>query len=276
MADLHWQDLIALLAVMAGTGIFAGIIAGLLGVGGGIVTVPVLFFLLGVLDVAPEVRMHIAVGTSLAIIVPTSLRSAWEHYRRDAVDTSILRAIAPGLLVGVFLGVLASTVVSGRVLTGVFGVMAMLIAARMFFTGRPPALTRKAPGEPVPTLIGVFVGSVSTMMGVGGGALTVPILEALRYEVHRAVGTAAAVGTLISVPAFLGFVWAGISIADRPPLSLGYVSLPGVLLIAPLSVALAPLGVRLSHALNAQRLKQTFAIFLFLTAITMLVTTFTR
>jgi uncharacterized membrane protein YfcA len=273
MTDLPWQDLFALLAVMTGTGIFAGIVAGLLGVGGGIVTVPLLFFLLGTLDVAPEVRMHVAVGTSLAIIVPTSLRSAWEHYRRNAVDMGFLRTITPGLLVGVILGVLASTIVSGRVLTGVFGVMAILIAARLFFHRRSPALTRKAPGEPAPTLIGMFVGSVSTMMGVGGGALTVPILEALRYEMHRAVGTAAAVGTIISVPAFLGFIWAGMGIADRPPLSLGYVNLPGLLLIAPLSVALAPLGVRLSHALNAQRLKQTFAVFLFLTAITMLTTT---
>lgn len=265
---------ILILAIGLGlTGVIAGLIAGMLGVGGGIVIVPVLFWLFGPLGVDEAVRMHVAVATSLAIIVPTSLRSAWAHYGHDGVDTALLRSLMPGLLVGVLIGVALGSMVSGRFLTGLFGGIAILVAANMLRGGKPPALTRAPPGGLAPAAIGGFVGSVSTLMGIGGGTLTVPILHALRYPILRAVGTAAAVGTVISIPGALGFIWAGSGVADRPPFSLGYVNLLGLALIAPLSVALAPVGVRMAVALDTRRLKNAFAVFLLITASGMLYNT---
>ena len=270
---MPWNEVLVLAVGLGLTGVIAGLIAGMLGVGGGIVIVPVLYWLFGPLGVDEAVRMHVAVGTSLAIIVPTSLRSAWAHHGHKGVDTELLRTLLPGLLTGVLIGVALGAVASGRVLTGLFGGVAILVAANMLRGGQPPALTRKPPGGMAPTAIGGFVGTVSTLMGIGGGTHTVPILSALRYPIHRAVGTAAAVGTVISVPGALGFVWAGAGVGDRPPFSLGYVNLLGVALIAPLSVALAPAGVRMAIALNTRRLKQAFAVFLLLTASGMLYNT---
>lgn len=255
------------------TGIIAGLIAGMLGVGGGIVVVPVLYWVFGPLGVDEAVRMHVAVATSLAIIVPTSLRSAWAHYGHNGVDTALLRSLMPGLLAGVLIGIALGAVVSGRFLTGLFGGIAILVAANMLRGGQPPALTRAQPGGSATTAMGGFVGSVSTLMGIGGGTLTVPILNALRYPIHRAVGTAAAVGAVISIPGTLGFIWAGSGIPNRPPFSLGYVNLLGLALIAPLSVALAPAGVRMAVALDTPRLKQAFAVFLLITAFGMVYNT---
>lgn len=271
---MPWSEVLVLAVGLGLTGVIAGLIAGMLGVGGGIVIVPVLYWVFGPLGVDEAVRMHVAVGTSLAIIVPTSLRSTWAHYGHNGVDTELLRSLLPGLLAGVLIGIALGAVASGRFLTGLFGGVAILVAANMLRGGQPPALTRKPPGGMAAAAIGGFVGTVSTLMGIGGGTLTVPILNALRYPIHRAVGTAAAVGTIISIPGALGFGWAGSGVADRPPFSLGYVNVLGLALIAPLSVALAPAGVRMAIALNTRRLKQAFAFFLLLTASGMLYNTF--
>ena len=257
---------------LAGTGVVAGILAGLLGVGGGIVIVPVLFYVFMLLEIDPAVRMHLAVGTSRAVIVPTSLRSARAHYMRDTVDGELLRSLLPGLVVGVFAGILLSAVVSGAVLTAVFGSVAMLVALNMARAGAIPKLAAHRPGAVAAHGIGGFVGMVSTLMGIGGGTLSVPLLDALRYPIHRSVGTAAAIGTVISIPGALGFIWSGWGNPDLPPFSLGYVSLLGFALIAPLAVLCAPWGVRLGHSLDTRKLKLAFAAFLMVTAINMLYT----
>ncbi len=270
-----WGELLALAIALLATGVVAGVLAGLLGVGGGIVIVPVLFHVFTLVDIDPSVRMHLAVGTSLAIIVPTSLRSAWSHYQHGTVDTPMLRKLLPSLFIGVLLGITLSALVSGRVLTGVFGVIAILVSLNMFRGGKPPKLTNEPPGGAAPHAIGGFIGTASTMMGIGGGTLSVPILDALRFPIHRSVGTAASIGTVISVPGCIGFIWAGWGVEATPPFSLGYVSLLGFALIAPLTVLCAPLGVKLAVSMNTARLKRAFAVFLFLTALSMLYTTIT-
>ncbi|RLK50880.1 putative membrane protein YfcA [Alkalispirillum mobile] len=271
---MNGLELVLLVVGLLGTGVLAGIMAGLLGVGGGIVIVPVLFYVFTLLEVDPAVQMHLAVGTSLAVVVPTSLRSAINHHRNGTVDVPLLRTLWPALLIGVLLGVALSAWVSGAVLTGVFGFVALLVALNMARAAPPPHLAERTPGIWGQRAIGGFVGTVSTMMGIGGGTLSVPIFQALRFPMHRSVGTAAAIGCIISIPGVIGFLWAGLGVPDRPPFSIGYVSLLGFLLIAPATVFFAPYGVKLAMRLNTVQLRRAFALFLFITAVLMLHRTF--
>lgn len=270
MGEMALAEMIGLLIGLLVTGVFAGVLAGLLGVGGGIVVVPVLFHVFALLDIDPAVRMHLAVGTSLAIIVPTSLRSARSHYQAGTVDTGLLRDLGVSVIAGVGIGVLLSAVVSGRVLTLVFGLVAILVAANMARTQGLPRVTGTPPRGVARHGIGAFIGSVSTMMGIGGGTLSVPILDALGYPIRRSIGTAAAIGTIISVPGVIGFIWSGWGVAGLPPFSVGYVSIVGLVIIAPLTVACAPFGVRLAMRMDTTHLKRAFALFLFITAVSML------
>jgi len=266
--SLAW--LTALLAALLVTGTVAGILAGLLGVGGGIVIVPVLFHMFTLLGIAPEVKMHLAVGTSLATIIPTSIISARAHAARGSCDGALLRALGPGLLVGVLIGSLLSGILRGPILTAVFAIVALFVAAHMAFAKQGLTLAERLPGSPFRELLGTAIGGFSTLMGIGGGTLSVPILTALNYPMHRAVGTAAAIGTLISIPGALAFILAGLGVPGRPPGSIGYVNLLGVALIVPMTMFTAPYGARLAHATNARRLKQVFAAFLLLTSLRML------
>lgn len=265
--DLVW--LTGLLVALLVTGVVAGILAGLLGVGGGIVIVPVLFHMFTLLGIDPEVKMHLAVGTSLATIVPTSIMSARAHARRGSLDRALLRALGPALLVGVLIGSLLSGVLHGVVLTAIFASVALLVAAHMAFARQGFVLADGLPRTPWRQLLGAVIGGLSTLMGIGGGTLSVPILSALNFPIHRAVGTAAAIGVLISIPGAIALVVAGLGEPDRPPGSIGYVNLFGVALIIPMTMLTAPWGARIAHALNARRLKQLFALFLFLTALRM-------
>ena len=206
MGDITLVEMGGLVLGLLLTGVLAGVLAGLLGVGGGIVVVPVLFYVFALLAIDPAVRMHLAVGTSLAIIVPTSLRSARSHYHAGTVDTGLLRDLGLSLLAGVLLSVALSAMVSGRLLTAVFGIMAVLVAINMARTSGPPRITGTPPRGALRHGIGAFIGSVSTMMGIGGGTLSVPTLDALGYPIRRSIGTAAAIGTIISVPGAVGFI----------------------------------------------------------------------
>lgn len=256
---------------MAATGALAGIIAGLLGVGGGIVIVPALFHFMTALEVDAAVRMHVAVGTSLAIIVPTSLRSARAHFRREAVDTRLLRAWAPWLAAGVLLGSVLAGYVSGGLLSVVFAAVALLVACDMTLRSDGRALCAGSlPTGPGRVGLAGSVGTISTMMGIGGGTLCVPILSAFGYPVRRAVGTSAAIGVIIAVPGTVGFLVSGLGAPARPPLSLGYVNLLGLALVFPVSVLLAPLGARLAHTIPPRALRYAFAAFLAVTSLRML------
>jgi uncharacterized membrane protein YfcA len=266
-------ELSALLPLIGATfaaGLVAGTLAGLLGVGGGIVVVPALVQAFTLLDVDPAVRMHLAVGTSLATIVPTGLRSALAHDRRGAVDRRLLRAWGPWILLGVLAGSALSGAVAGGVLSAVFAATALIVALYMATAGDRLRLGQYPPGTPWRQPIAGGVGTVSAMMGIGGGTLCVPLFTLFGVEIRRAVGTAAAIGLIIAVPGSLGFAAAGWSAPGLPPLSLGYVSLPAFAVIVPATVLAAPLGARLAHSIPRRTLRLAFAAFLLVTALRML------
>ncbi|MFW5833686.1 MAG: sulfite exporter TauE/SafE family protein [Pseudomonadota bacterium] len=252
----------ALLLVLAGT--VAGVVAGLLGIGGGIVTVPALFYVFGTLGVADEARMHLAVGTSLALIVPTALSSARAHHARGAVDFSILRRWAPPMLLGVVLGTLLASQVDGRVLSLTFAGVAMLVAATMLF-GRPQGQER-TPSKWLDGLAAAAIGAVSVMVGVGGGAIVVMTLSLLGYAIHRAIGTAAALGLVVAVPGAIGFALTGLEAPGRTAYCLGYLHLPAIAFMLPAVLLAAPLGVRLAHRLKPRPLRIAFALFMLMVA----------
>lgn len=257
----------AALLLVAGAG--AGIIAGLLGVGGGIVVVPVLFHLFTHLGVDESIRMQVAVGTSLATIVATAWSSASAHYKRGTVDQAFLKGYGPMIVLGVLIGSAIASSVKGPVLTSVFAVVALVVALQIAF-GNPNWKL----GEHLPTGlgrlgIGTAIGALSAMMGIGGGSITVPVMTMYGAPVHRAVGTAAATGFIIGVPGTLGFIIGGWNAPNLPPGSFGFVSLVGLALIAPTSMLCAPLGAKLAHRLNTKMLRRVFAVFLGVTSLRM-------
>lgn len=271
LTDVQFLDLLPKVVALLCTGAIAGTLAGLLGVGGGIVIVPVLFYLFGVLDLAPQSAMHVAVGTSLATIIPTSLASMRAHLKRGSVDMDLLKVWAVAAFLGAILGAAISGFVKGAVLTGVFAVVAGLVAINM----ATPNGLRVADALPVNRfksgLLGFVIGTFSVMMGIGGGTLSVPVLSSFNFPIHRAVGTASALGLAIGLPGAIGFMLAGWNVGDLPPFSIGYVNLVGFILIFPMSVLMAPVGARLAHALNRIWLRRAFALFLGVTSVRMFI-----
>ncbi len=262
----------AVVLLLAGVG--AGLIAGLLGVGGGIILVPVLYYLFTAMGIDEAVRMHVAVGTSLTTIIATSIASIRAHHKRGAVDLALLRSWGPGILIGTLIGGLIASAVKGAALTGIFATLATLIGLYMALGQRTMVISNHLPGPLGAYSLGALIGGISTMMGIGGGSLSVPILSLFGYPIHRAIGTAAAIGFIIGVPGTLYFMFSGWNVSGLPPYSLGYVNLLGTALIVPASMLLAPLGARLSHRLNTRKLKTIFGIFLMIMAGQMLVKIF--
>ncbi len=274
--DLTGIDLAALLPValaMLGTGLIAGVMAGMLGIGGGIVIVPVLEYMLGEAGVAAEWRMHVAVATSLATIIPTSLASARAHHTRGAVDWPTVRTWSVPMLAGALGGALLAARSASALLTGIFGTVAVLIALKMLLPLDGLRLTESTPRGPIGAIIAAVIGAVSAMMGIGGGTLSVPAMTLTGLPIHRAVGTAALFGLVISLPGTAGYLLA------QPPVPLpwgtvGLVSVLGVALIVPGTIATAPLGARIAHALSRRALSAAFGLFLFVVAVRMLYRTF--
>lgn len=256
--------------VLGVVGCASGFLAGLLGVGGGIIVVPVLYHVLGVFDVDLALRAHIAVGTSLATIIPTSFQSIRAHRARGAVDGNVLRWWGPFVGIGVLIGVAIAGSVSGAVLTAVFGIVAAVVAAYMLLTREGWHPISGLPSRPGQAALATSIGTISTMMGIGGGTLTVPVLSVFSYPVRRAVGTASVVGLIIAVPGTLGYILNGWGKAGLPPLSLGYVNIAGFLAIVATSMWFAPLGARAAHAIEPKHLRKAFGVFLSITAVKML------
>ena len=260
---------------MLATGVVAGVLAGLFGIGGGIVIVPVLETALGFVGVDPAIRMHIAVGTSLATIVPTSISSARAHHQRNAVDTDIVRRWGVFVLIGSLLGAWVASQVHSDVLAIVFATLALLMAVKKVFFPDSRNLTDGIPSGPlVPGLLTV-IGLFSSMMGIGGGLFTVMTLTLFGVPIHRAVGTAALFGLFIAVPGTLGFMAAGWGDLRIPAGSLGFVSLLGFACIAPVTVLAAPFGARIAHALSAKHLNMAFGAFLVIASVRLFYRAFT-
>ena len=247
---------------MLATGTVAGVLAGLFGIGGGIVIVPVLETTLGFIGVDPAIRMHVAVGTSLATIIPTSISSARAHHMRRSVDVEIVRRWAVFVLLGALLGAWIASKVHSDVLATVFATLALLVALKMLFMPESRNLTEEVPRGPLVPAIPTAIGCFSSMMGIGGGTFSVMTLTLFNEPIHRAVGTAALFGLVISLPGTIGFILTGWQDPRLPPASLGYVNLLGLAAIAPTTVLAAPLGARIAHAFPAKRLSILFGVFL--------------
>ena len=256
---------------LAAAGAAGGLMAGLLGVGGGIVIVPALDFALGLAGIDPAVALHIAVGTSMATIVPTALSSSRSHAKRDAVDFAIVKRWTMPIVVGALAGALIASHLDARVLAAVFGVVALLAGLKMLLPLDNVVLRPSLPTGLLGAALPAFIGAISAMMGIGGGTMSVPTMTLCGEPVHKAVGTAALLGLWIALPATAGYLLAQVpAVATVPPLTIGYVSLPGFALIAPISWLVAPLGARLAHSLDRRKLSGAFGVFLFAVAIRML------
>lgn len=260
-----------MLALLLAIGAFAGIIAGLLGVGGGIILVPAFFYAFSVLGHDSPYLMQICLATSLATIIVTSLRSVSAHHRSGAVDWQVLRRWAPGVALGALAGVLVAAALRTAALQAVFGVLAMIVG--LFFAfGRPDwRLGAQMPGRPLSAALSLAVGCLSVLVGIGGGAFGVPIMTLFGMPIHRAVATASGFGVLIAAPSVLAFM-ALVSIPEpaRPPFTIGAVNLPAFAAIVAMTFLTAPIGARLSHAADPRLLRRIFAVFVLLMALNML------
>ena len=262
------MDSLLLLGVaMLATGCVAGVTAGLFGIGGGIVIVPVLEVALSLLGVDAAIRMHVAVATSLATIIPTSIASARAHHLRQSVDMDIVKRWSLYVLLGALLGAWIAAQVHSRVLAMIFASLALLIALKMILFPESRNLTEDVPRGPLVLTIPAAIGTLSSMMGIGGGTFSVMTLTLFNQPIHRAVGTAALLGLVISLPGTIGFIITGWNDARVPPGNFGYVSLIGFALIAPATVLCAPIGARIAHSFSAKRLSMSFGVFLVIVAV---------
>lgn len=270
MADSTAQLLLFVVALLA-CGVVAGVLAGLLGVGGGIVIVPMLFHVFLAYGIAPATAMPLAVGTSLSTIVLTSVISARHHHRRGTVDWTLARRWLAPVLVGVVLGTALAQVVPGATLKVAFGILATVVAVHMLASaGHALRISAGLPGAMAQRLLGVAVGAVSSLLGIGGGTMMVPLLSAFSYPIHRAVATASVFGFVIAVPATAAYLLAGWGRADLPTGSTGYVNWLAFATLVPATMLFAPLGVRLAYRLQVLQLKRVFALFLLAVGVKMM------
>lgn len=259
-------DIALLAAALACAGAVAGLLAGLFGIGGGAVLVPVFYQAFALIGVDEAVRMHVAVGTSLAIIVPTSLRSFATHRAAGAVDMALLRVYAFAVPAGVIVAAVVFAAISSAGLRLVFMAIALAVGVKMIFGRKDWRVANDLPGVVGRSVTGVLIGFVSTLMGIGGGILNSTFMTLFGRPIHQAVATSAGVGVLISVPGFVGAIWAGWAASGLPTLSTGYVNWLAVALIIPITLFMAPVGARLAHRLDSRRLELGFGLFMLVVA----------
>lgn len=267
MENLPVTELLTLAMFIAGAGAIAGFLAGVFGIGGGAILVPVFFQVFGWAGVDDGVRMHLAVGTSLAIIVPTSLRSFAAHRQRGAVDMQLLRGWVVAVPVGVVLASGVIAFISGEGLRLVFAVIAIGVALRLIFNRESWQLSGDIPQNPVRFVVGSIIGFLSTLMGIGGGVMNNTFMTLYGRSIHQAVATSSGTGVLISIPGMVGAIWAGWGIAGLPYGSLGYVNLIGFALVIPITLLVAPYGAMVAHKLSKRTLEVAFGGFLILVAV---------
>lgn len=263
-------ELIPLLALLLGIGAFAGILAGLLGVGGGIVLVPAFYYTFSHMGFASDELMRICLATSLATIIATSARSVHSHNKKGAVDWTILKTWAPGIAVGAIIGVLVVAQLRSAALQGIFGVIGMFIGLYMAISRSEWRIADQMPSTGTRMILSPTVGFLSVLMGIGGGSFGVPLMTLYGTPIHRAVATAAGFGALIAVPSVIAFLFVPIPEAVRPPLTIGAVNLGAFAIVVCMTMITAPIGARIAHALDPKPLKRVFAIFLLLVAGNML------
>lgn len=266
--DLGW-----LLAGVVGAGLFAGLVGGMFGIGGGVVIVPALIVLFEALGVG-EVKTHVAIGTSLATIIVTSARSLWAHARHGEVDFDVLRSWSPFIVLGAILGSAAARFLPGAALTVVFALGVLGVALRLAVTtvngAAAPPPVRELPTGGLRGALATAIGFVSSLMGIGGGVMGVMALTLYGRNIHNAVATCSGFGIAIGAPGALGFMIAGLGQEGLPPGSIGYVNVLAFAVIAAMTAIVAPFGARLAHMASRTLLSRIFAVYLTATAIKLL------
>lgn len=271
MAGLNITEIVELAALLIAVGALAGFLAGVFGIGGGAILVPVFYECFRIAGVPLEVRMPLCIGTSLAIIIPTSIRSYRAHMARGAVDMEILRKWWLPVLAGVILGSVTARYAPERLFKIVFVMVAWSAAARLLLARDTWKFGDDLPDGPLMKLYGFIVGLLSTLMGIGGGLFSNLLMTFYGRPIHQAVATSSALAVLISIPGAIGYIYAGWPAAARfpdvaalqLPFAVGYVSLIGALLVMPTSLLIAPLGVKAAHAMSKRTLETAFGIYLF-------------
>lgn len=262
--------LLMMMLMLMAIGGFAGVLAGLLGVGGGIVLVPAFFYAFKTLGYDSPQLMQICLATSLATIIVTSVRSVLSHNKKGAVDWDILRTWAPGIAIGAVVGMLTVASLRSSTLQLIFGCLALIVGLYMGLGKAHWRLGQEMPKGLKRIILSPAVGFLSVLMGIGGGSFGVPLMSLHNTPIHRAVATAAGFGVIIAVPSVLGFLMLGIDPAIRPPFTIGAVNLIAFGIVIAMTLITAPLGVKLAHSMDPKPLKRVFAVFLTLVALNML------
>jgi len=250
-------------------GVFAGFVAGLFGVGGGLTIVPLLFMLYSAQNFPVEHSMHLALGTSMATIVLTSISSMRAHHRHGAVRWDIVRSFAPGLVLGTLGGSFFATWIPTRPLAMVFTAIVYYASLQMMLDFKPKP-HRQIPGTPGMVIAGATIGVISSLVAAGGGFLSIPFMVFCNVAIHQAVGTSAALGFPIAVAGTICYIASGLKQTGLPEYSLGYIYLPAFIGVVAVSMTIAPVGARLAHKLPVKQLKRGFGVFLALLATKML------
>lgn len=258
------------LVAMLGAGLFAGFAAGIFGIGGGFIVVPALFVVLPLLGGTHDAIAHVAIGTSAATIIVTSIRSLLSHAKRGAVEFEVLKTWAPWIILGDGVGVLLAGHVDGHILTMIFAVGVFLMSLNFLL----PKVGGKVISDTMPSgiaRVGIAggLGTFSALLGIGGGTIAIMVMTLCGRSIHRAIATASGIGTLIAIPSAIGFALIGLKETGLPWGSLGYVNVPATLAIASMSILTAPLGVAVAHAMPAAPLKKVFGVYLVIIAFVM-------
>ena len=254
------------------TGILSGFLAGLLGVGGGIIIVPVSYFVLLTLGYSIEVVMHVSVATSLSIILFTSISSIRSHLKLGNVDNQVIKKWFPGIIIGSFFGSYLASKINGEILVVIFSFLAFIISINMFFQKNIKVISKDIPKSSfMNSLISGSIGFLSVLIGIGGGSFSVPTLSLFSKKMHKAVGSSAVLGLLIAFPGVISYIYLGLGIENLPPYSLGYVNILILILVASTSIFTANLGAKTSSKIHKDQLKKIFAIFLLFTCISLVI-----
>lgn len=261
VTEMPAGEIVTFALAIAASGVVSGLLAGILGIGGGAVLVPVFYQVFGLLEVDEAVRMHLSVGSSLAIIVPTSIRSFTGHYARGVVDTALLRNFLVTIPIGVVLAAATAAYISSAGLRIIFAVLILIIGLRMLFNRENWRLGSDLPGRAGQFGVGFVIGYLSTLMGIGGGLMNNTFMTLFGRPIHQAVATSSGVGVMIAIPGTVGYIWAGWGDPLLPIFSTGFINWVAVALVIPIALIVTPYGVRIAHALKKRQLEIGFGVF---------------
>ncbi len=259
------DQVLFLLIVMALTAILAGFFAGFFGIGGGIITVPCLFYIFNSIGIDKSLIMHLSVGTSFAIIVPTAMMSVYTHYKHKAVDLNILKTYGIFVVIGVVIGAFSAALMDTKSLVLFFSLIIYLLALNLIFLKDKTKLKIKF-NLIQRTTFGFVVGFISSLMGIGGAIMNVPILKFVGYNINKAIGTAASIGFLISIFGTIGFLTTGIMMQKNIPLSTGFINIPAFFIFIPITIIMAKIGATVVHKIKRDLIAKLFGFFLIIIA----------